>query len=327
MLLLGIDGGGSKTAALSVEADGRVVGAGLSGGANYHEIGLDRMLANVRQAADDALTGREPDAICLGMAGADIPYDFEQIRGALEMLGWTCPVVLHNDLINIFRAGSRFPYGVAVICGFGFNAGGLGKHGQEYRLPAYGQVTGDKGGGLHIGYEAIGAAFRSWDGRGEPTLLAEMILRAFDAADFDALAALYAQGQVSDLQIGDLAPLVFEASESGDAVAQSILREQGKELGISALAALKKLDLVNDDCDVVLGGSVFRGKGALLIDTVRTTVNRAAPNANVTRLDVPPVVGAALLAADHAGIAADAAFMDNLRATLPGMAQVADGLH
>jgi hypothetical protein len=53
---------------------------------------------------------------------------------------------------------------------------------------------------------------------------------------------------------------------------------------------------------VVLGGSVVYGKGELLMNTVNETVHPVNPAAVVKRLDVPPVAGAVLLAADLVGV-------------------------
>lgn len=317
MLFLGVDGGGSKTAALLADEQGQVHGRGLSGAANYQIVGMEQTVASVRQAVEEALQGRTPDAICYCMAGADMPYDFEQLRDALGSLGFTCPTVIHNDVISIFRAGSRFPYGVGIVCGTGFNAGGISKDGREFRLPALGAITGDCAGGEHLGVGAMGAAFRAWDGRGQPTLLAEAILRTFNAPDFETLADWYVQQKIEYQQIRELAPLVFEMAEQGDAVAQRMIREQGAELGTAANAVLRRLHLTNADCDVVLGGSVIHGKGRLLMDTVNEIVHELNPAAIVRRLDVPPVAGAVLLAADLTGTVMSENFHRALRA-LPG---------
>lgn len=325
MLILGVDGGGTKTAALAVDERGTVTGWGLGGGSNYHTLGIETMQASVTHAVTAALKGAArdanpdavPDAVCYCMAAADMPHDFAQLDSRLNGLIPGSPYSIRNDVIGIFRAGSRFPYGVGVVSGTGFNAGGIDRTGQEYRFPALGAVTGDYAGGEHLTMRAIGAAFRAADGRGEPTALYDAILQTFDAPDYDTLAERYVQHKLTARQIKALAPMVFEVSEQGDAVARRIVCEEGTELGVSARAILRRLDLTDVDCDVVLGGSLCLGKGSVLIDAVSTVVHEAAPKAVIRRLDVPPVVGAVLLAADSLGMATDEAFLANLRGSLP----------
>src|ERR1700704_2103864 len=74
-LLLGIDGGGTKTTALIAEAGGRVLGCGVTGSSNYHAVGADMACDTVREAVRAAfrqahLTPLALDAVCLGLAGA-----------------------------------------------------------------------------------------------------------------------------------------------------------------------------------------------------------------------------------------------------------------
>ena len=318
MMFLGVDGGGTKTAALLVDSDGQVIGSGTADGSNYHSVGMEAAFPNVRLAVEAALHGRTPDAACFAMAGADLPHDFRALQARLNTLNLGSPYILKNDVIGALRAGSRFPYGVAVVCGTGFNAGGIGKNGREFRLPAMGPLTGDQPGARRLATRAIGAAFRTWDGRGEPTLLADMILKHFDAPDFETVAVRLGDGTLNDSHIKSVAPLVFEAAEAGDALAHQFIYEQGYELGLAAQAVLRKLDLAREDVDVVLGGSVFYGKGDLLMKTVREVILSDAPGVTIKRLDAPPVVGAVLLAADSVGVSLPA----NLVADLPTAMQV-----
>jgi N-acetylglucosamine kinase-like BadF-type ATPase len=302
MLFLGVDGGGTKTAALLVDGEGQVLGAATADGSNYHSVGMEAAFPNVRLAVDGALQGRVPDAVCFAMAGADLPHDFRALHAQLETLNLGARYLLKNDVIGALRAGSRFPYGVAVVCGTGFNAGGIGRDGREFRLPAMGPLTGDLPGARRLATRAIGAAFRTWDGRGEPTLLADIVLTHLGAPSFEALAEQLGDGTLNDAHIKSVAPLVFEAAEAGDRLAQQFIYEQGYELGLAGAAVLRKLDLTAHDVDLVLGGSVFYGKGDLLMQTVSGVILEAAPHVTIKRLDAPPVVGAVRLAADSVGV-------------------------
>lgn len=319
MLLLGVDGGGTKTAALLVDSSGQVLGWGIAGGSNYHIFGPDGAFASVKQAVDLALQGRLPDAACFCMAAADMPHDFSQLRSKLGELDLHRPFTIHNDVIGVFRAGSRFPYGVGVVCGTGFNAGGISRNGEEFRFPSLGAITGDTAGAGDLTVQALGAAFRAWDGRGEPTLLADAILQALGAPDFETIAERWVQRELNHQRIKSLAPIVFEVSEAGDPIARRLIRDQGVELGTAANAILHRLNMADEDCDIVLGGSLFYGKGDLLMNTVYEMVHGVAPRAVVKRLELPPVVGAVLFAADSIGATID---QQRLRTTPPKELQV-----
>ncbi len=316
-IFLGVDGGGSKTEALAITESGQVIGFGRSGGSNYHGLGIQRALDHVRQAAAQALNGQQATWGAFCLAAADTPTDFAALKPALAELPLCEHVALYNDLRAILRAGSARPYGIAVVCGSGFNAGGLSRDGQEARLPALGEWTGDRAGGCELGSAALGAAFRAWDGRGPATHLQAELLRYFDAPSMETLAERIVQECITRKDVCKLAPLVFRVAAAGDAVAQRLIREQGQEIGVSIVAMARRLGLLDVPCDAVLGGSVFYGEGALLLDTIRETVQPAAPQVTPKRLDVRPVVGATLLAMDHAGAQSDAAWLRALYAGLP----------
>jgi N-acetylglucosamine kinase-like BadF-type ATPase len=316
-ILLGVDGGGSKTDALAADTTGRVLGWGQAGGSNHQTLGLSQARDHIRQAAMQALDGQRASFAAYCLAGADLPPDFVVLEPTLHDLNLADEFRVYNDVIAVFRAGSSQQFGMAVVCGAGFNAGGIGRDGREVRLPSLGAVTGDCGGGEYLGVAALGAAFRAWDGRGTPTCLQNMVLEALRAPDMPALAECLVQEKVTSQQVIALAPLVFSAAAAGDALARQLIRDQGREIGISILAILRRLDLLDVPCQAVLGGSVFYGEGDLLMKIIKKTTYRSAPLVEIKRLEMRPVVGALLLAAEQAGLVIDETFMSNLRATLP----------
>jgi N-acetylglucosamine kinase-like BadF-type ATPase len=103
---------------------------------------------------------------------------------------------------------------------------------------------------------------------------------------------------------------------AGDDAAADILVRTGTEVGVTANALIRRLGLQATDVEVVLGGSVFKGKGPLLIDTVQQIVHREAPHAKLVQLRHQPVVGAALLGLEYSGIAVDKSIASTLEQTL-----------
>ncbi len=316
-IFLGVDGGNSKTEAVALSAEGEVLGFGRSGGSNYQGIGLSAALSAIGQAVEAALGGRRAlwGAFCL--AGADMRSDFAILKPSIARLPYCEHTVVYNDLRAVLRAGSTHPYGVAVVCGSGFNAGGVGREGQAFRLPALGTWTGDRGGGCALGANTMGAAFRAWDGRGAPTRLQADVLRHFGLPNMETLAEHIVQGRVTHADVCGLAPLAFRAAAAADPVAQGLIRELGQEVGVAILAVARRVALSEVPCEAVLGGSVFYGEGPLLLETVHQVVLPAAPHMQIKRLEVRPVVGAALLAMDSAHIPIDRAWLRALYAKLP----------
>ena len=110
-LLLGLDGGGSKTLALLAGADGSVLGRGIAGASNYQNIGEIAAWAALGAAiaaafADAGLEPSDVAAVGLGLAGVDRPEDRALFEGwAAERFGGA-PVVIANDAELVLAAGT-----------------------------------------------------------------------------------------------------------------------------------------------------------------------------------------------------------------------------
>lgn len=320
--VLGVDGGATKTHALIADETGQVRGFGQAGMSNHQGLGLEYAMAEVERATRAALVqaGLAPDAVEIGrfcLAGADLPEDYAMLQQAVEGLGLCRAVVISNDTLAALRAGSTRSWAVVVICGTGFNAAGRAPDGREIILPGLGPISGDWGGGSDLGMEMIRLVMRAWDGRGGPTRLTCLVSDALEAPSEEALLSRLYHGEIDQRRINGLVPLLFEAAEEGDPVATALVVRMGEEVGVSASALIRRLDLERTDVEVVLGGSVFKGKGRLLLETIDATVKRQAPRARIIPLRHEPVYGAVLLALESIGVQTTPEVSKRLSVTLP----------
>ncbi|HLN93855.1 MAG TPA: BadF/BadG/BcrA/BcrD ATPase family protein, partial [Thermoanaerobaculia bacterium] len=124
--VLGIDAGGTKTRALLADEDARVVAGALGGGANlrtHGELEVEKVLHGVIEEAC-AAADAPPQAVALGIAGADRPADEAVLRAILRRIGFRERVVVTNDARIAFVAGSAGRVGLALVCGTGSIAWG-----------------------------------------------------------------------------------------------------------------------------------------------------------------------------------------------------------
>jgi N-acetylglucosamine kinase-like BadF-type ATPase len=158
---------------------------------------------------------------------------------------------------------------------------------------------GEHAGAGELVHCALRAVARAWSRRGPQTALTAILLQATGAEDATDLLAGLSRGRYS-LDAG-LAPLVFSAATAGDSVAQEAVDWAGRGLGDLALGVIRQIDLHNHAFPVVLAGSFFNGSprlGELILEVVRAE----APAAYLSRLDMPPVCGALLLAQEAGGV-------------------------
>ncbi|HUU00906.1 MAG TPA: BadF/BadG/BcrA/BcrD ATPase family protein [Myxococcota bacterium] len=306
--VLGVDAGGTKTVAAVATEDGRVCGIGHAGCANFQACGTAGAAGQidlaVRQAARQA--GLEPQAfaaVCYGISGADRPRDFERVRDFTRPIA-PCPVYrLENDTLIALRAGTPDGVGIALIAGTGSNAIGRNKAGQTLGVGGLGHLSGDYGSAGQLGQAAVVAAMMGRDGRGPETLLDQLICRHLDLATIvDIIEYEYYDSDLPALDLGTLAPLVFEAASAEDNVAITILDDAGKRIACAVKVILKRLFGDHPDVNIVFGGSIFQqGAHPALIDTITRECLPDHPGLKFTKLDVPPVVGAIEFAFDDCG--------------------------
>ncbi|MEV8439011.1 BadF/BadG/BcrA/BcrD ATPase family protein [Actinosynnema sp. NPDC051121] len=303
--VLAIDGGNSKTAVALVDVEGRVLARVRGPGASPQNVGLARSLevfdGLVREAARVAgVRGTVAAHTAAYLAGADLPREEEELRAAVEGRGWSATSVVGNDTFALLRAGTADGIGVAVVCGAGINCVAVAPDGRTHRFPALGRISGDWGGGGHIGSEALWLAVRAEDGRGEPTALLDAVRAHYGTATAaEAVQRLHFEEVEFDPHA--LCPLLFEVAAGGDAVARSVVDRLVEEVVLLARVSLTRLELLAEPVDVVLGGGVLTGTGGVVVDAVAARLGVVAPAARVRVVDVPPVVGAALLGLDAVG--------------------------
>ncbi len=300
---LGVDAGGTKTEAVILNKEGRIVGIGRSGPGNYEGIGMEEAKRNWILAIEKAKGEKrdiEFEFACFGLAGADFPEDFMMLEREIERLGIAKEFIVENDAPIALRAGNKEFWGVIIVMGTGNNGYGRAKDGRWYRYFGEGYIFGDWGGASSIVQEILFHAFRSYDGRGEKTLLEEMVLNFFNEKDYVDLAKRLYYNPSEYYKALGLAPLLFEAVRMGDKVAIKIVERIVNETVISAYNLMKKLNLLKEETPVVLAGSIFKG-AEWLPEYIQGKLRIYAEKCKVIPLKIPPAVGAALIAYEKGG--------------------------
>lgn len=304
--ILAVDGGNSKTDVALVAADGRLLVALRGPTISHQQVGLaiaaERLASLVGEArARAGLTDADgrPAIAAYTLAGADTPGDIHRLHAAFEALAVADRTHVVNDAFAPVRAGSDRGWGVAVICGAGVNAAGIAPDGRTAGFAALGEHSGDRGGGGDLGMAALGAAVRARDGRGPRTSLERTVPAHFGLGRPIDVTRAYEAGRIGHPGIRELAPVVFAAARTGDAVARGILDAQADELAIMAGAIIRRLHLTRRDVDVTLAGGVFRAADPAFEARIEAGIHATANRARVHRLLAPPVLGAALLGLDR----------------------------
>jgi len=305
-VVVAVDGGGTKADAVAFDLDGRLVASSRGPGGNPQSDGVAASLAMVdgliREVAGSARVVRAG----LYLSGLDLPQEVSAYREAAANSPWAASGLdVDNDLFALLRAGTDEPDAVAVVCGTGINAVGIRADGATARFLALGSISGDWGGGLGLGLEALWHAARDVDGRGPHTALTTAISTHFGVEVPGLITQLHFDERPIS-QFAELAPAVFAAATAGDEVAGELVDRQAREIVDLARAALTRLELTHSAVPIVLGGGILRAGDPRLLAGVRTGLADAAPAVRLVQVTQPPILGAALLTLANAGASVEA---------------------
>ncbi len=301
---LGIDVGSSKTHALIVDEAGQCLGFGRAGGGNHQGVGYAGLAHALQQSFEQAshmakVTSCEIAGAGFGVAGFDFPSDRAPHLEVIARLSLACPVDIVNDGVNGLLAGTTHGIGVNITAGSGVNCCGRGSQGEEGRIVGNGSSFGEFGGGSEIVWKGLHLVNYAWIKRIPPNALTAIYLKACGASDeLDLMEGL--SNEKYHLS-PSLAVQIFEAAQGGDAAALEVLKWAGEELGWLTVAVTRQIGMEAEAVEIVQSGSVFEG-GELLTGPMRRIIHQHVPQALITRLEGPPVVGPVLLGMQMAGV-------------------------
>lgn len=304
-LLLGIDGGGSKTTALLASTDGDVIGRGAGGASNYQAVGLQTALAELEKAVRGAVTSAGPygtspiAAVCLGMAGVDRPEDRTAFSGWAAVRFPGAKVKLVSDAHLVLAAGAGTQAGVALISGTGSIAYAQDGRGNTARAGGWGYLLGDEGSGYRIALDGLRALTRAWDGMAPPTALTAYILDALGIQSPPELVRKLYREHMPRAEIARLAEVVLNCALSGDGIAVQLLNDAAANLAGIAAAAARKLALTGPLPCAMAGGLLTHSQ--ILRDAVVTQARADGLEIAPVVVVQEPAVGAVALARELGG--------------------------
>jgi N-acetylmuramic acid 6-phosphate etherase len=304
-LVLGIDGGGSKTLvwlvdASSAEAAEHPLGAGEAGPSNPISIGWAAAMGNIELAVGRAfraagLERAAAEIVCLAHAGLGREPERSKMQSWAEQRLIAQRVIVTHDAAALLAAGTPFGQGIAVVSGTGSMAYGRTSDGRTARAGGWGYLLGDEGSGFAIAVEGLRACSRAVDGRSESTMLVQLFREGLRvAAPTDLVRAFYA---IADdrTHVAALSRLVFEAAARGDSVADGIVSTAARQLATLVDSVATQLGIKANKFPLAIAGGVVIGSEELrsrLLANLRSLGISADP----TRLVPHPVIGAIRIA-------------------------------
>jgi N-acetylmuramic acid 6-phosphate etherase len=294
--ILGVEGGGTKTAWVLVE---RSLAGGAEPGSQWVILDQGKLPpSNLRLTTPERLREifaglpREVDRAGVFLAGCGTEEDRQSLALICRDIWPNAKIVTGSDRDSGLAAALDHGDGIAVNAGSGSSV--TGRRGDRIeRAGGWGHILGDTGGGYFLSIEALRLILREYDlHRGEMQFTAKIL----HALSLNTLDELVRWVQTADkMEIAMLAPVVFEAAADGDPCVIEIVEEGARVLCEYTEAVASRLHLLAPKV-ALMGGLFYRD--SIYTHAFRRRLKKNLPDARVTTAERPPELGAAWLAAE-----------------------------
>jgi glucosamine kinase len=237
-----VDAGGTKAEFLLADAEREIerVRTGTIKRTNADE---PQARANLEQALNEleqrtGVSPRQVTRTCIGTSGETVPLvtDWLRLNFKAHVGG---ELVIVGDVQIALDAGFRGGRGVLVLAGTGSNVAARDGHGTIMRAGGWGPILADQGAGHWIGLEGLRRGFLARD-EGRQTNLLERARKLWNLAHEDALIE-FANAQLPQRYGSQFAREVAAAADAGDAIAQGILEQGGRDLAYLAGLLIERM--------------------------------------------------------------------------------------
>ncbi|HXF63235.1 MAG TPA: BadF/BadG/BcrA/BcrD ATPase family protein, partial [Caldilineaceae bacterium] len=294
-----------------LDEQGHVLATGVGGPSNYDDVGAAVAQQNLAQAVEAARRAAHLDAqpfaaAFLGMAGVVSPQDRQVIHQIAQALHLAAPdrTGVDHDCRIALAGGLTGRPGIVQIAGTGSSTFGMNAAGESWRSGGWGHLLADEGSGYWLGMQAMIAAVRSYDGRIPPSSLEERVLAALGLGDMNEIMHRLYVEQLSRSEVARLGLLVIDAASAGDPYANTLIHRGCEEMADCVLAVARRLGLDGRPCELALVGGIFQA-GAIVLQPFTDAVQARLPHCRLTLAELPPVLGAGVLALQMLGIPID----------------------
>ena len=293
--ILGVEGGGTKTAWVLVETvlganasawEFRVLEQGKLPASNFRLTSPERLRAILTELP------KQIDRAGVFLAGCGTEEDRCALKQMCLEIWPNAKIVTGSDRDSGLAAALDQGDGIVVNAGSGSSV--TGRRGERIeRAGGWGHILGDAGGGYFLSIHALRLVLREHDlGRSEMDFTAK-ILRVLSLNNLDELVRWV---QTADkMELAMLAPVVFEAATGGDGRMMEIIEEGARVLCEYSEAVASRLHLLAPK--VVLIGGLFQ-RDSIYTHAFRRRLKKNLPDARVTTAERAPELGAAWLAAE-----------------------------
>jgi len=300
-LVLGVDGGGTKSIGLISDLSGNILSRREVGATNPNVVGLeasaDNLFRLISKCCEDVRCPPfELRSVVLGLAGAGDKEFREQIKESVNALfakngSKSLRIHVESDARVALEGAFDGGPGVVIISGTGSIVMGKTLSGDVHTVGGWGRILGDEGSGYSIGRDGVRAVTLEYDGRGDSTKLKELLATNLQWTTRESIIkAVYRE----QFDLAKVAPFVMEAAMNHDAICQKILQNAASQFIEQIRVIVMKMGLFQK-IGLVMCGGLFE-HSTVFSNVLKLKIMKGLPQVEVRQASQSPAHGAVRMA-------------------------------
>lgn len=290
-LLLGVDGGGTKTEVVLARRrqDGalELLGFGNAGPANIQSVSPEQAWLQCLSAIEQAAAAYAGSVAAVAqplppvnqlafrfgffaMAGAGSDAHAQAFADEVLRSGIVSELKITHDARPLIGGGTSDDSGIALIAGTGSFAYGRTATGSEDICGGWGYLYGDEGSGYAMGIAGLRAAVMAQDGRAPATALLREYQQWLEIPNVKSWLVTLRNWDRD--QIAQAARVVCQCASAGDRVAGDLVNQAADALALH-ISTVAARSFAHHPINLVYSGGLLVGDG-LLRDKVTARVER-----------------------------------------------------
>ncbi|HTL69162.1 MAG TPA: BadF/BadG/BcrA/BcrD ATPase family protein [Lacunisphaera sp.] len=239
---IGVDGGGTKTECILVDAGGKIAARHLAPGCNPSQTGPDRartVLQEALQAITANLAAGSVEATLLCMAGNRAFW-----RDTAATLRGYGRVTAADDSLPVLELATAGAAGLVLHAGTGSFVAARAPDGSVHYAGGLGWKFGDAGSGFDLGRRALALALLELQAASPgaaPSPLAAALCAHTGLADYTANSRFFYYDEEANTKIAAFAPVVLDLAAHDNGPAQQVVADSVTELARLADQVIHRL--------------------------------------------------------------------------------------
>ena len=307
-LIIGIDGGGTKTSCILFDTEGNIIDKIIKEGSNlyvFKENGVNILLSAINKILQkNKLNIDDINAYGIAVAGISDQNQKDLLLKELDRIKITSKTILLSDVEAAYRILCPNQQGLLVNIGTGIICFAKNDNGKIIKEAGNGFDKGDIGSGYWLGKELFYRLILNEALVFEDDDLKQIFdasIDKFNVKNFREMYQLIEQGDDIFCQLSSLGQDAIDLAMKGNDVALSIVQEGTRYVADYILNICERLDMINlSEIIIAINGNVIKN------NFYRKMLNEALQfdfkKIHWVSSDVDSAIGAGILASNYKGI-------------------------